>query len=154
MGAIKELAIELEERGIEDVKDIRDYITGGHGTFTLLSLSSYNRFTYKIGTPENQYPYFVSVLTGPDNTSDYTFIGTIFENGDTLTYRASKKSPVGDKAQSNLALHWFLSHINANVKPASVAFYHEGRCGRCGRKLTTPESVKRGLGPHCATKEN
>jgi hypothetical protein len=27
--------------------------------------------------------------------------------------------------------------------------WHEGRCGRCGRALTVPESVERGIGPEC-----
>jgi hypothetical protein len=30
--------------------------------------------------------------------------------------------------------------------------YHEGRCGRCNRKLTVPESIETGLGPECASK--
>lgn len=28
-------------------------------------------------------------------------------------------------------------------------FYHMGICGRCGRALTTPESITRGIGPVC-----
>jgi hypothetical protein len=31
-----------------------------------------------------------------------------------------------------------------------LAVYHEGRCGACGRRLTTPESISSGLGPVCA----
>lgn len=34
--------------------------------------------------------------------------------------------------------------------PDFLTFYHLGRCGRCGRKLTDPESINRGLGPKCA----
>ena len=34
--------------------------------------------------------------------------------------------------------------------PKTVEVWHEGICGRCGRKLTVPESVERGLGPECA----
>ena len=34
--------------------------------------------------------------------------------------------------------------------PAHIHFYHLGRCGKCGRKLTNPESINRGLGPKCA----
>jgi hypothetical protein len=29
--------------------------------------------------------------------------------------------------------------------------WHEGRCGRCGRKLTVPESIESGFGPECAS---
>jgi hypothetical protein len=34
--------------------------------------------------------------------------------------------------------------------PENIEFYHLGRCGRCGRKLTDPESINRGLGPKCS----
>jgi len=33
--------------------------------------------------------------------------------------------------------------------PDNVEFYHSGNCAKCGRKLTTPESIKNGLGPIC-----
>jgi hypothetical protein len=36
--------------------------------------------------------------------------------------------------------------------PGSVDVLHSGRCGRCGRTLTTPDSIERGLGPECAHK--
>lgn len=31
-----------------------------------------------------------------------------------------------------------------------VEVWHEGSCGRCGRKLTVPSSIETGLGPECA----
>ena len=30
--------------------------------------------------------------------------------------------------------------------------YHVGKCGKCGKKLTTPESILTGLGPTCSNK--
>jgi hypothetical protein len=30
--------------------------------------------------------------------------------------------------------------------------HHENHCGRCGRTLTVPESVERGIGPDCLAK--
>jgi len=32
------------------------------------------------------------------------------------------------------------------------ALHHEGKCGRCGRKLTVPLSIETGIGPECASK--
>ena len=29
-------------------------------------------------------------------------------------------------------------------------FYHKGHCCVCGKTLTTPESIKNGIGPFCA----
>lgn len=30
-----------------------------------------------------------------------------------------------------------------------VEIWHEGKCGRCGRQLTVPESIESGFGPEC-----
>jgi UDP-N-acetylglucosamine 2-epimerase len=34
-----------------------------------------------------------------------------------------------------------------------IEVFHMGACLRCGRALTTPESITRGLGPDCAERE-
>jgi hypothetical protein len=36
--------------------------------------------------------------------------------------------------------------------PPKTAVWHEGVCGRCGAKLTNPDSIKQGLGPICLGK--
>ena len=32
----------------------------------------------------------------------------------------------------------------------NLIVYHVGKCGRCGKKLTDPESILTGLGPSCS----
>src|SRR5262249_13335004 len=41
--------------------------------------------------------------------------------------------------------------INANptILSGGAKLLHEGRCGRCGRRLTVPESIESGYGPEC-----
>lgn len=41
---------------------------------------------------------------------------------------------------------------DAQFAAQGMAFYgiRTGRCGRCGRRLTDPESIRRGIGPECA----
>lgn len=39
--------------------------------------------------------------------------------------------------------------IAGGVIPPSLEVWHEGRCGRCGRALTVPESIASGIGPVC-----
>jgi hypothetical protein len=34
-----------------------------------------------------------------------------------------------------------------------MELWHEGRCGKCGRALTVPESIESGLGPVCESRE-
>jgi len=44
----------------------------------------------------------------------------------------------------------FNRHLStAKELPEKVEFWHEGRCGDCGRRLTVPESIARGIGPIC-----
>jgi len=98
---------------------------------------------------EGKTLHFVSVLTGPDNTSSYSFLGTIFDD---TNYRHGRKSRVSDQAQSAKAFDWFFRRVIAEREFTPAVVHHEGRCGRCGRVLTVPESVESGFGPECIQK--
>lgn len=58
--------------------DIRNFLLAGKAIFTVVSKKSGNRFTYKVKKYDNGDLWFVSVLTGPDNYSSYSYLGTIF----------------------------------------------------------------------------
>ena len=46
---------------------------------------------------------------------------------------------------------WIVSRLARGEDiSGKVTIRHEGRCGRCGRKLTTPASIDTGIGPVCA----
>jgi hypothetical protein len=133
--------------------DIKDFIFGGNATFTVINTQTKNRFTFKVKHPKgNKDVFFVSVLNGSDNYSNYTFVGTFFSKSN--SYRYSKKSSVGSDAQSAKVISWFFSRfIDNEEKYPFVQVYHEGKCGSCGRKLTTPQSIKTGRGPVCSGKK-
>jgi hypothetical protein len=120
------------------------FITAGKAFFTIRSEVTGTRFTYSVKKAEDREMWFVSVLTGCDNTSDYTYIGCLNPAGLFIHTKGSKVTP---DAPSFKAFDWFWKHIN-NL-PSVVSVFHEGRCGRCGRKLTVPESVETGFGPEC-----
>lgn len=127
----------------------REYIKAGNATFTIKSLESGNHLTFRVQRPkaieQKQPPWFVSVLTGPDNSSDFTFLGTIFP---VYGYRHGKKSRIGRDATSAKAFRWFYDHID-QLQHFPVEFLKSGKCCACGRKLTDPESIKLGIGPIC-----
>jgi hypothetical protein len=140
--------------------DLTNFIFAGNATFTVLNETTKNRFTYRIrkagyGTPtfnEKNGSFYVSVLTGTDNNSSYSFLGTYF-GGTNQFYRHSHKSKIGIQSVSNKVMEWFFgSYIKNPTSFPTIKIFHEGKCGRCGKKLTTPESVKSGLGPYCITK--
>lgn len=128
----------------------RKYALAGKATFTIQSPVTETRFTYRI-EKANDDPtrdgnlWFVSVLTGDDNTSDYSYIGII---GREMMFRTTKKSRFPMSAPSVRAFGWFTVHFES----PSVNVWHDGHCGRCGRKLTVPSSINAGIGPDCAEK--
>ena len=124
---------------------VRRYALAGNARFTLSSEKTGQRFTYRIRAKDDGAVFFVSLLAGPDNTSDYRYLGFIREG----TYvHGRAKAKISPDAPSARAFAWFWSHVDA--LPPSCSVFHEGRCGRCNRVLTVPESVSTGLGPECA----
>lgn len=147
---------------------IRLYMFSGRAKFTLVSLETGKHFTYQINRAKKDGLYFCKLLTGSDI---WTYIGIIVpkldvapEDGDAWHLVWTKNSKVSKEAPSFKGLNWFLrmlAKVDMDIQlrrlPASeyifgedkVAFYHSGRCGRCGRELTEPESIRTGLGPYC-----
>jgi len=124
--------------------DPRAFLLAGHAIVTVLNTATGNRLTYKVSQcADNPQLYFVAVLRGPNNTDDYTYLGTI-RGG---MYWHGKKSKVSQDAQSARGFVWLWAHLDA--LPPQMKVYHEGRCGRCGRVLTVPESCIQGYGPEC-----
>ena len=61
------------------------FILAGNAVFTVENTGTGNRFTFKVRKPDDTKPHFVSVLTGPNNESDYAFLGTVFTPSVTTT---------------------------------------------------------------------
>ena len=130
-------------------EDQRDFILAGDAIFTIQSPNG-GRFTYRVERGDDDGRpaiWFVRLLSGPDNTSDYQYLGFI---GADLRYRHGRKSRVGEDAPSVIAFGWTWERLATGRSIGGVQVYHEGRCGACGRTLTTPESIERGIGPVCA----
>lgn len=130
-----------------DPKDIREYVFAGNAVFTIVSTATGNRFTYKVRKQAND-TYLISLLTGDDNMSAYTRIARYYTkskiDGKPFVYLFSENR----EAPSRKAIMYFFYHLD-NPLYYGIKFYHEGRCGCCGRRLTTPESIERGIGPEC-----
>ena len=130
----------------------RAFILAGKAFFTVQNELTQNRFTFKVVQGKdretgNRIPiHFVSVFTGTNNNTHYSFMGTIFKDG---TYKPSMKS-MGNlriPANADAVFAWIWKNLDA--LPGAIKFYHEGRCGCCGKRLTVPESILSGYGPQC-----
>ena len=126
--------------------DAKKFVLAGKAIFTIRSKKTGTRFTYKVSKGKDNL-WFVGLLSGPDNNADYQYIGIITSD---KKFIRTKRSKVGYEAPSFKAFSWFFSHLSNFEKQADI--YHEGRCGRCGRRLTVPESIESGFGPECINK--
>lgn len=130
----------------------KDFVLAGKAIFTIDNGKG-THYTYKVTHKEatGQYneSWFVSLLTGPDNTSNYTYLGMLnpFNGAVSLT----RKSKFDDLTLPVRVIRWALNIIwSSKELPTGYNIRHEGRCGRCGRVLTVPESIDTGIGPECA----
>jgi len=135
---------------------VRNYLLAGHATFTVQARESGKRFTFKFDRPEAEpgrdRPVWVKVMDGSNNETDFAFLGTLWPRTNGWEYKRSPKSRVSDQALSAKAAKWLLGCLTVSEAAllTQAEVWHEGHCGRCGRKLTVPESIETGLGPECA----
>lgn len=153
--------------------DIRNYILAGDARFTLVSNKSNERKTFRVreaGTKEQLLApptaWYVDLLVGSDNGRDYKYLAFLFtkttgpEQLRGLDVRQNKERWGNESFE---AFGWLVRQLNGLQGATNddldvldhrfnqlAEVYHLGTCGKCGRDLTTPESVARGLGPVCA----
>ena len=144
--------------------DVHAFVFAGNSTFTLVSRVTGVRFTFKVSVPKFDAndpkadtkltgPWFVKVLQGPNNEEDFGFLGTVFDD---RPVKGARKyfhwagGRISRDAPSAKAAAWFFNTVLPAQNFSEVEVWHEGKCGRCGRKLTVPSSIENGLGPVCA----
>jgi len=119
------------------------FIFGGNALFTVRNPKTENRLTFKVTKHKKDDIFFVKVLTNPDV---YEFIGSIRPG---TKFKHSKKSRISDEAQSVKVFDFVFNKLITSSLPQFIEIWHEGRCCACGKTLTTPESIQRGIGPEC-----
>lgn len=120
-------------------------------TFTLVGKAT--RYTYRSHYSQNMACWIIDVLHGAENSRDYRPIAYVSREHFVLHPGGGFTRPSWTMP-SVLALYWAWKHLIQT--PSEHAFsltevWHSGNCSRCGRLLTTPESIAIGLGPVCAT---
>jgi len=125
----------------------KDFFLGGNATFTVENGKG-SHYTFKVRQPKPEMPHFVSLMTGPDNENSFTYMGILIpQNG---VVKLTAKSKCQNDSQPVKVAQWAFGIVwNGKDMPEGYKIRHEGKCGCCGRKLTTPESLDRGIGPEC-----
>ncbi len=136
------------------------FVLAGNSLFTIRNSKNGSRFTYKVKVPKDTDPekanfFFVKLLTGSDNNSNYSYIGYIKSGPPQPYFIYGNKSKISEAAPGVKAFDFVFNKI---IGPQSfhpdLEVWHEGKCCRCGRKLTVPESIESGIGPECSRIKN
>lgn len=127
----------------------KQFVFAGRAVFTVDNGQG-QHYTYKISAATfNTDRFFANVLTG---SNEYVYLGEVVNNCGRLTAVTTKKTKISPDDVRFRVLNFALRCVQGVQQlPIGYAIQHEGRCGRCSRALTDPESIRTGLGPHCRT---
>jgi hypothetical protein len=150
---------EFHPRLLTDPAQVRKFALAGNAYLTLKSKSSGSHFTFSVRAPklkegetDNGFR-FVKVLSGADK--NYLYFGFVKPavagalDGAQVFKHGGQKAKVAPDARSAAAFAWAWQAIENGSIPKTLEVWHEGRCGRCGIRLTHPESIESGFGPEC-----
>ena len=133
-----------------------------NGTFTLTNEAGEHK-TFQVKTWGEDHPFapgarVISLMTGSDNEKHYTGLGWVNDNG--IKLWAKRANKVNDYLTKLL---WAAGEAIEQTEDVQLetSFEFSGRkytvllakkCLKCNRKLTTPDSIRTGIGPICAGK--
>ena len=128
------------------------YTLAGKATVTLQSLQSGKHFTFKITKDKRPAKslWWVSLRHDGDQ---YHTVGALVEDSTNPHVWFNPKTERRGSV-SILAFQFYWTHaVVKGQLGKSLRVMHEGTCGCCGRPLTNPESLDRGIGPYCAERK-
>lgn len=131
-----------------------------NGRFTIQAPNEGEHRTLSIRTQDKKANFapgkrVVSLLVGPDNTRSYKAFGFVTDNGINVFFKM--RGTNGKPSE----FEWFAHMLwNLGTEGEASRFYKlgyrlliEGRCIRCNKVLTEPESIRTGIGPICAGRD-
>lgn len=131
-----------------------------NGKFTIISGQTGNHRTFRVHTILSEGPMrgrrVVSLMIGSDNQADYEGFGFIRQGEDGTDSIQVWKRYKGDGCKHGVYAQMLCELLQypeigkwSNMGYAVLVSRH---CMRCNRELTTPESIRLGIGPECASK--
>ena len=137
-----------------------EFATAGDAIFTVELPESFQHpekrphFTFRVQESKDGKVLFVKVLTGPENTKAYSYMGLLSRDDGLL--RRTAKSKIRETDLRFQIARRVLAVVKADrgqdILDKGWDVHHEGKCGCCKHLLTTPESIQRGIGPKCAAR--
>ena len=141
---------------MSDFKVDKRFVLAGHAIFTVHNGQG-TSYTFRVMKAEAdgnyQDSWFISLLTGPDNKHDYTYVGKI--DPIQARVRLTRQSRYNCDSLPVKVINWVLPKIwQDKPLPEGYGCHGAGYCGRCGIQLTAepgvnPEGFRYGYGPTC-----
>lgn len=127
---------------IDDHFDIKTH----NGIITVENTVKGTHRTFRIRTQKDDAKFapgerILSLLVGPDNSNDYQQIAFVKDDGRINLwgkYRTEQYQRLVRVLQKP-----------EHYRSLGCRYHYEGHCRRCNRLLTTPDSVRNGIGPVC-----
>lgn len=146
-------AIEKSPDGRIEQSKALQFILAGKSEFILHSTKTNEDFKFQIVKKDStnskyKYVYFLNVISGHEKI----YAGHLFFNEDTrmFEFNQGKKGKVAANELNIRSLLFVLNKLIRCEHVGNLEVFHVGKCGKCGKKLTTPESILTGLGPTCS----
>jgi len=130
-------------------ENIRNYVEGGHAVVTLKSPTG-KHYTYAFNKPtDGKYTpdkRFVKV----HYNNEWVYLGMYYNSHYQSCFKKSDHCLFPDFDEVIKGVKYIIKMCNTPNLVTPMELYHEGVCCRCGRRLTDPKFIERGIGPKCA----
>ena len=134
-------------------------ITISNGFLTVTNQATGEHRTFRVRTQKEDAKFapgsrIVSLLIGPDNTSDYQGFGFVQDNGWITLWKRNQTPQYQGLAKAiRLASRALENGQDTFTTPkATYKVQLSKRCRVCNRTLTSPQSLTLGIGPECASR--
>jgi len=130
------------------------YMLAGNCTVTLVSKKTKAMITCKLKKIKSKRAdgnEFIYLLNVPDGSKSI-YAGVVYFNasGDKFEFSTGVKGQVQESDIRVKSVLYVINKLLAEKYDLEVEVYHSGKCGRCNKKLTVPDSIVTGLGPECS----
>ena len=124
------------------------FLLAGKAKFGLWNQRTDNRFEYEVNASSMKEDglYFVQLTKQTSNNEHLLGVIKVQYMRNDYIPRFAKQETIESRA-----FQWLYKKLRDDYTliPPYVVMYHLGRCARCGRELTDPDSIERGFGSEC-----
>ena len=136
------------------------YVLSGSSEFKLVSGKTSREIFYRVTrksaacTGSNNDNQFIYWLYSGESYDSLKYLGSIYFNKNQNCFEFARgKLGVGNKYSVEVkAILYFMNRIYSGKFNTNIEIYHNGNCGKCGKKLRNVMSINTGLDPDCAKK--